>query len=102
MTESQLIEEILKEMARVWGDDEGLGGTPDEYEWLLGNYRISEEEDVKWQLLLQESMNDLPEEDADDPEVREFLDDEEATHTFLKGFLEKYKSSNAIYQRQMN
>jgi len=34
MTEDELIEAVLAEMERVWGDDPGLGGEPDEYEWL--------------------------------------------------------------------
>ena len=99
MTKSQLIEAVLKEMDRVWGEDKGLGGTDEEYAWLLANYEISEEEDVKWQLVLEGSMGDLPEEDADDPEVQEFLDDEAAVHVFLEGFLEKYHGSTAVYQR---
>ena len=97
MTKSRIIKEVLKQMTRVWGAGEGLGGTEEEYEWLLANYGISEEEDVRWQLILQDSMDDLPEEDADDPEVRAFVDDEEAVQAFLEAFLARYRSSTAIY-----
>lgn len=100
ISKSRLIKEVLKQMARVWGEDEGLGGTDEEYEWLLANYGISEEEDVKWQLVLQDTMDDLPEEDADDPEVRAFVDDEQAVQAFLEAFLAKYRNSTAIYHRK--
>lgn len=98
-TDIELIDSILKEMSRIWGDDEGFGGTYQEYRWLAKNYEITEEEDVKWQFLLQESTGDLPEEDAEDPEVKEFLEDNEAVYSFLESLLSKYKGSTAVYPR---
>ena len=56
MTRPELIEAVLTEMHRVWGD-EGFGGTFPEYEWLLANYGITEEEDVQWQFVLQYHMD---------------------------------------------
>ena len=97
-TDVDLMDEVIKEMDRVWGE-QGLEGTPKEYAWLLEHYGISEEEDVQWQLVLQENMGDLPEEDAEDPEVRGFLDDDEAVYVFLAELIYKYKSSDLIYIR---
>lgn len=96
MTESQLVDDIITEMDRVWGED-GFGGEDKEYEWLLENYGISEYEDVKWQLILQKTMNELPEDIDDDPEMIEFLEDEQAVRAFLEEILAKYKSSSAVY-----
>jgi hypothetical protein len=99
MTKSELIDGILNEMDRVWGD-EGLGGEPEEYEWLLKTYSISEEEDVQWQLILQHHMGDLPVEDQEDEEVMSFLEDTQAVKQFLQVFLAKYKTSSAIYPQE--
>lgn len=92
-----LIEAVLAEMGRVWPDD-SFGGSAEEYAWLLKHFGISEEEDVKWQFILQDSTGDLPEEDAEDPEVTDFLDDDEAVCAFLAELLEKYKSSTLSYR----
>jgi hypothetical protein len=97
MTDAKLMEMILEEIARVWGDDDGLVGEPAEYAWLQEHYGISEEEDAKWHLLLQENMGELSEEDMEDPEVEAFLEDEAAVTAFLELFLTKYRSSDAIY-----
>ena len=96
MTKAELIDAVLEEMERVWGED-GLGGEPDEYAWLLENCNISEEDDVQWQLVLQHSMNDLPDEDMEDEELITFLEDDHAVIRFLQDFLSKYKSSPASY-----
>ncbi|MEK4031513.1 hypothetical protein WOA01_00125 [Methylocystis sp. IM2] len=95
---SQLIDEIMKEMDRVWGE-EGFEGTFEEYEWLLKNYGISEDEDVEWQMILQESVDDLPEEDANDPDVMEFLEDRQKVHESLKNILTKYRSFTDVFPR---
>jgi hypothetical protein len=95
--DTQLMEAILEEVARVWGDDDGLIGEPAEYAWLLENYGITEDEDYHWHLLLQDNMGELSEEDSADPDNQEFLEDEDAVHDFLKMFLEKYQSSDAVY-----
>ncbi|WP_338496600.1 hypothetical protein [Delftia tsuruhatensis] len=99
MTKSELIDGVLHEMDRVWGD-EGLDGKTEEYEWLLKNYNISEEEDVQWQLILQHHMDDLPAEDQEDDEVMSFLEDPHAVKQFLQAFLAKYKTSSATYPRE--
>jgi hypothetical protein len=97
LSQTQLMEAILEQIARVWGDDDGLEGEPAEYEWLMAHYGISQDEDIKWHLLLQDNMGDLPEEDAEDPEVQAFLEDEAAVLGFLRMFLEKYRASDAVY-----
>ena len=99
MTKSELVDRVLDEMDRVWGD-EGLGGDPEEYDWLLANYKITEEEDVQWQLTLQDHMGDLPVEDQEDEEVMLFLENSDAVTNFLQTYLSKYKGASAIYSRR--
>lgn len=96
MTRDELIDAVLGEMGRVWGED-GLGGEPAEYAWLSKNFNITEEDDVQWQLILQHSMNDLYDEDLEDEEVMTFLEDGQAVIQFLQEFLRKYKNSSASY-----
>lgn len=98
MTRVELLEAVLEEMQRVWGD-EGLGGTVPEYEWLLAHYGITEEEDVQWQLVLQYDTDDLPEEDSEDEEVMAFVEDDKAVLAFLRMFLNKYRSGADTYPR---
>lgn len=98
MMRDELIDGVLKEMDRVWGED-GLGGEPDEYAWLLKNYNITEEDDVQWQLILQYDMGDLPDEDTEDEDLMIFLEDDCAVVQFLQEYLRKYKGSSAIYAR---
>lgn len=98
MTKSELIGQTIDEMDRVWGE-ESLRGEPEEYDWLLANYNISEEEDVQWQLILQHHMGDLPVEDQEDEEVMLFLENEHAVIQFLQVYLSKYKNSSATYMR---
>jgi hypothetical protein len=97
MTDTQLMERILSEIARVWGDDDGLAGEAAEYAWLHAHYGITEEEDARWHLLLQENMGELSEEDEADPEIEAFLEDGEAVTAFLEMFLAKYQSSDVVY-----
>ena len=70
-----LIDRIMAEMERVWGP-EGLQGTQEEYAWLQQHYGISEADDVRWQYILQDSMDDLTEDDLseDDPDDEELID----------------------------
>ena len=96
-TDAKLMELILEEIARVWGDDDGLAGEPAEYAWLQEHYGITEEEDAKWHLLLLDNMGELEEEDLEDPEIEAFLEDEAGVTAFLTMFLEKYRSSDAVY-----
>ena len=81
----------------MWGD-EGFGGTLLEYEWLLTNYDITEEEDVQWQFVLQYDMDDMPEEDWEDEEVMQFVEDDAAVLPFLRMLLRKYRSGAATYR----
>ncbi|WP_369927618.1 hypothetical protein [Xanthomonas sp. NCPPB 2632] len=96
MTEDELITAILAEMARVWGES-GLHGEPDEYAWLESTYGITEDDDVKWQMVLQYRDGELPEDDREDQDVMAFLHDETAVVRFLEGLLKKYQSSAAVY-----
>ena len=98
MTKAELIDAVMAEMSRVWGQ-ERLGGEKREYEWLLQTYGITEEEDVQWQLILQDDMDDLPEEDLEDEELMAFLADEPAVVTFLVAFLQKYLEHSSVYPR---
>ena len=98
MTKPELIDAILAEMSRVWGQ-EALGGEKAEYEWLAQTYGITEEVDVQWQLVLQDDMDDLPEEDLEDEELMLFLADEPAVIAFLESFLQKYQRSSDVYPR---
>lgn len=98
MTKPELIEAVMAEMSRVWGQ-EGLGGEKGEYEWLVQTYGITEEEDVQWQLILQDGMDDLPEEDLEDEELMTFLADQPAVVAFLEAFLQKYRERSVVYPR---
>lgn len=98
-TKEVLISEIIAEMDYVWGD-EGLGGEVAEYEWLLATYGITEEEDVKWQIILEHWMGELREEDESDAELMEFINDDDAVIAFLTNFLEKYQTSSQVYPRK--
>ena len=69
----------------------------DAYSWLLKTYGITEEEDIAWQLILQDSMDNLPEEELEDDELMDFLEDEDAVTQFLQLFLAKYRSASEIY-----
>jgi len=62
-------------------------------------YGITEEEDVQWQLILQDDMDDLPEEDLEDEELMTFLADQPAVVAFLEAFLRKYREHSAVYPR---
>jgi hypothetical protein len=99
MTKSELVDRVLDEMDRVWGD-KGLGGEPEEYAWLLTHYNVTEEEEVQWQLILQDHMGDLPVEDQEDEEVMLFLENNDAVISFLQAYLSKYKSASTIYSRR--
>ncbi|WP_316659408.1 hypothetical protein [Ralstonia condita] len=91
MDRAELINAILTRMEQVWGDG-GLSGEPEQYAWLLEHFGISEEEDVQWQLVLEYDMDELSEEDREDPEVMQFVEDEEQVVRFLENLLRKYES----------
>ncbi len=96
MERARLIEAVLYEMQRVWGED-GLNGEPDAYAWLAEQYQITEEEDVQWQLILEYEYGDLSDDDLSDQEVMDFVEDDNTVVEFLKRILSKYKSSDATY-----
>jgi hypothetical protein len=97
VTRAELIEAVLAEMRRVWGDD-GFGGTSVEYAWLLANYGITEEDDVQWQFVFQYDIDDMPEEDWEDDEVMEFVEDDAAVQPFLRMLLQKYRRGSSTYR----
>lgn len=96
MTRDELIDAVLERMERVWGED-GFGGEAEAYDWLQKIYGITEEDDVSWQLILQDSMDDLPEEELEDSELMSFLNYDDAVVQFLKTLLTKYQSASEIY-----
>ncbi len=98
MTKVALINAIFERMDVVWGEA-GFDGESQEYDWLLENYGISDEEDVMWMLILQHGMDDLEPEDRDDEELMAFLENEQAVVEFLEVFLQKYQSSDKAYPR---
>lgn len=98
MTKVALINDIFERMDAVWGE-EGFDGTQQEYDWLLANYGITDEEDVMWMLILQHGMDDLEPEDRDDEELMTFLENEQSVVEFLEHFLQKYQSSDKVYPR---
>ena len=92
-----LIDDINEQMTRVWGP-EGFGGGPDEYQWLQTSCEISEEEDVRWQEIVEHSAGEI---EPEDEEVdHEFLNDDKAVVPFLEAFLKKYKSAPSIFPRK--
>jgi hypothetical protein len=98
MAKSEHIEAVIAEMSRVWGED-GLGGEKCEYEWLVQKYGITEEEDVLWQLILQDDKDDLTEEDLDDEELMTFLAEEPTVLAFFDVLFRKYQKHSAVYPR---
>lgn len=98
MTRIELINAIFERMDVVWGE-EGFDGEAQEYDWLLANYGITDEEDVMWMLILQHGMEDLESEDRDDEELMTFLENEQAVVGFLESFLQKYQSADTVYPR---
>jgi hypothetical protein len=95
-----LIAAIIEEIDRVWGGLENFDGTYDQYDWLLEHYGITEEEDVWWQIVLEDNTGDLASdhpEDAEDEDVISFLGDEQAIQTFLEHLLQKYRSNTLTY-----
>ncbi|MCP5244100.1 MAG: DUF1917 domain-containing protein [Burkholderiales bacterium] len=96
MRKTKLIDAIFDEWDRVWGS-EGFNGTPSEYAWLQENYGISEEDDVRWQLILEYDANELADEDLDDRDLMEFLEDQKAVQKFLQFLLTCYRSASVAY-----
>ncbi len=98
-SQNRLITDIKKEMQRVWGSIK-FNGDGDQYEWLNMNYGISEEDDVRWQLILEKNQGELDEDH--DPENLAFLRDDIAIEAFLTRLLQKYRSNTIPYSQATN
>jgi hypothetical protein len=90
----KLIDSILVEIWRVWQGK--FNGTEAEYQWLVNNYGISEEDDSRLVLILeqQEGKSDRLAEYEDNSEVHAFLGDNVAITEFLTTMLRRYKSND--------
>ncbi len=97
MNRNELIDQVMLEVDRVWGND-GFGGESEEYEWLQSHYEITEDEDVQWLNVLNYDMDELDEDDLEDEEKMQFLEDDEAVCKFLIELLRKYQSNTIDYQ----
>ena len=95
MTIDDLIYAVSAEIQRVFPNE--FDGTSEEYRWLEANYGISEEDDVKWQLVVEFSLSELSAEDEDDEELMSFLTDLSAVEEFLTSMLTRYQSSGQAY-----
>ncbi|SFI36696.1 putative phosphothreonine lyase domain-containg protein [Nitrosomonas sp. Nm34] len=101
MRKTQLIDAIFVEWDRIWGS-KGFDGTSSEYNWLQHNYGISEEDDVRWQLILEHDADELADEDREDHELMKFLEDEHAVQQFLQQLLRCYRSASIAYLHTTN
>lgn len=95
MTRSDLIDAILEEMARIWGED-GFSGTGEGYEWLLKAYGVTEDDDVEWLGILEYEADEIHPEDAADPKWMSFVTDDGQVIPFLRQLLKKYRSHRAV------
>ncbi|MDD1020144.1 hypothetical protein M5G24_14115 [Pseudomonas sp. TNT2022 ID1048] len=102
MTKDELFDGVLAEMERVWGEL-GFGGEFEAYDWLLTHYGITQEDDNTWMDIcaqdrgeLQDALADLAEDQR--AEVEAFLADDARVTDFLKKLLQRYQSSDAVYQ----
>lgn len=101
MTKDELFDSVLVEMERVWGKP-GFGGKFEAYGWLLEHYGITEDDDNKWLDVcaqdrgeLEHALADLTEDQR--AEIEEFLANDARVTEFLKGLLQRYQSSVAVY-----
>ena len=96
---SLLIDAVIREMQRVWGE-QSFDGKQEEYDWLLANYGITEEEDVRWQLILEDYFGELvADELEEDDDVLPILRNPQAANDFLAQLLSKYRSASTVYER---
>lgn len=114
----KLVDAVLVEIERVWGglspverhfmglppqeDQPYFEGGEENYQWLERHSGIIEEEDVMWQLVMEDRFDvlSIDEDEEDEQETMEFLRDDEAVNSFLKEFLQKYKSIKGQYPDQ--
>jgi hypothetical protein len=90
---SRLMDEIMTEMARVWGDH--FEGTIEDYEWLLANYGITEDEDVEWINICEYYGEGISPDDEPSEDWLQTLRGEQAVRTILEQLLQKYRSNTA-------
>jgi hypothetical protein len=93
MDRSDLIDAILVEMERVWGDD-GFSGAWEEYEWLLENYGITEDEDGDWMGILAHESGEVDPDDEWTPQWEAFVTDDDQVIPLLSALLKKYRSNS--------
>lgn len=102
MTKDELFDNVLAEMERVWGEP-GFGGEFEAYGWLFEHYGITQEDDNTWMDICAQYRGELPEALADlteqeQAEVVALLADDARVADFLKKLLQRYQSSDAVYQ----
>ncbi|ODJ93162.1 hypothetical protein BB779_01200 [Pseudomonas viridiflava] len=101
MIKDELFAGVLVEIERVWGEP-GFGGDFEAYDWLLENYGITEEDDNRWMDICAQDRGELEHALADltkdqRAEIEEFLANDARVTDFLKGLLQRYQSSGAVY-----
>jgi hypothetical protein len=104
VTKDELVDAVIAEVERVFAPD-GFDGEQPQYEWLEKTYGISEEDDVKWQFILEqdfdeEDRDELDPADENDAEMLAFLADEPAVMAFLENILAKYRAHDAVWPRK--
>ena len=96
---AQLIRAVSLRISEIYGES-GFDGSFEEYDWLLENYGVTEQEDNSWLDILYQHQGVLEEsgtlDDLDEPyrqQQIEFLADKEACLKFLFELHLKYSSS---------
>ncbi len=96
---AELLNQVASEIERIWGED-GFSGSKEEYEWLLENYGITEEEDNKYIDILEYDSNKFEEDPSIDDlneeermQVINFVTNDTAVCEFLIALLLKYKNN---------
>ena len=92
MNRHELIDAVMAEIDRIWGP-EGFGGEAEQYTWLLTYYGISEEEDLQWQLIIDDGEAEA----ADSGLYVADLHDDAAVCAFLSNLLTKYRNNTMTY-----
>ena len=84
-----------------FGDGTRFKGSAGDYAWLEEHVGITEEEDVKWQLIEEDHSFGQTSEEAsgDEDELRPWLDDDNAVIAFLESMLSRYRSNRDKFPR---
>ena len=97
---AELIQLIIVEIERIFGED-GFDGDAHQYEWLLVNCSLTEEDDVQWQQICEWERGEFGEGmDYDDVELAEreaFLENEATVIAFLERMLTQYRTATTAY-----